>query len=69
MNGCSQLRIAKDAGLQAYAEPSDGLEPETPSLRHARRISKFPTSRICRRNCVARDRPCTRVTPGNLRGF
>ena len=32
----------------------------------SRRISPHSNEPICRRNCVARDRACTRVTPRNL---
>src|SRR5919106_1493716 len=34
----------------------------------SRRISSPSNSPICRRNCVASDRACTRVTPQNLHG-
>jgi hypothetical protein len=34
----------------------------------SRRIIETSVTPICRRNCVASDRACTRVTPGNLHG-
>jgi hypothetical protein len=34
----------------------------------SRRIVGASCSAICRRNCVADDRACTRVTPKNLHG-
>jgi hypothetical protein len=34
----------------------------------SRLISKPHSGLICRRNCVASDRACTRVTPRNLHG-
>ena len=35
---------------------------------HSRRIVGASFSPICRRNCAAHDRACTRVTPRNLHG-
>jgi hypothetical protein len=41
---------------------------ETTRAVVSRRISTASTSPICRRKCVASDRPCTRVTPQDLHG-
>src|SRR6266545_714750 len=55
------------------AQPSNIRRTQNGHIRNdtrdaSRRTSSARTGRICRRNCVASDRACTRVTPRNLHG-
>jgi hypothetical protein len=55
------------AGLVNSARTQNGhIRNDTRDV--SRRISSPSNSGICRRNCVASDRACTRVTPRNLHG-
>ena len=66
-------RTARGKPNHPVARTDDATRTQNGHIRNdtrdiPRRISSVPTRPICRRNCVASDRACTRVTPQNFHG-
>ena len=69
------LRTASSKALCLKRVALPGTSPRTQNGHNrndtrdvSRRIARPANARICRRNCVADDRACARVTAGNLNG-
>ena len=65
--------LVKRRGRTTVSGPATHARTQNGHIRNdtrdvSRRISGARSGPICRRNCVASDRACTRVTPQNLHG-
>ena len=70
---CGRARSSSRTAPDMLSSQQHGADTKrTHQKRHARRLATHPRAAqigpICRRNCVASDRACTRVTPRNLHG-
>ena len=70
-NRCGRYSPAAFRQTRCLSRRQPADTKRTHQKRHARRLATYPAppdNPICSRNCVASDRPCTRVTRGNLHG-